>query len=59
MYKIIDIREDKLSTFKGKIVSVIKAGKQDVDTGKKDYLGLRPVTLMWVLTCLVEVENER
>ena len=57
MYKIIELDERQLSDFKGKIIQVISSSKQDVSIGI--YIGgfVPSTSYMWVLTCLVEVEE--
>ena len=55
MYKILELNEREIASFKGKIVQVINSNKRDVVVGS-DYLGINITSFMWVLTCLVEVE---
>ena len=52
-YKIVELNEDELPKFKGKILQVLESRKSDVITGR-DYLGCFIKKYMWVLTCLVE-----
>lgn len=54
-YKIVELNEEELPKFKGKIVHVIDSGRQDVIIGR-DFLGCFIKRYMWVLTCLVEGE---
>ncbi len=57
MYKIIELNENKLADFKGKIIQVINSSKQDVTIGI-NYLNIPITSYMWVLTCLVEVKKD-
>ena len=52
-YKIVELNEEELPKFKGKILQVINSEKRDVIIGR-DYLGCSMTRYMWVLTCLVE-----
>ena len=60
MYKIVSIKEHELKKFKGKIVSVID--KQTIKIPSYDSAGLPEPDYMcsseWILTCLVEEEDE-
>ena len=55
MYKIVELSEREIVSFKGKIVQVIDSAKKDVVVGR-DYIGTFITSYMWVLTCFVEVE---
>ena len=55
-YKIVEINELNLEKFDGKIVQIINSHKEDIMVGR-DYLGLIISKYVWVLTCLVEVEE--
>lgn len=57
MYEIIELNERQLPEFKGKIIQVIDSSKRDIAIGR-DYLGTILTKVMWVLTCLVEVEEK-
>ena len=57
MYKIIELDERQLSDFKGKIIQVINSSKQDVSIGINIGGFVPSTSYMWVLTCLVEVEE--
>ena len=53
MYKIVELNEREISSFKGKILQVINSTKRDVVTFRT-YAGSKITSYMWVLTCLVE-----
>lgn len=57
MYKIIELNERQLPEFKGKIIQVISSVKRDIEIGR-NYLGIILFDKKWVLTCLVEVEED-
>lgn len=57
MYKIVEIQENKLQDFKGKIIQVINSCKRDIIVGY-NYLGCSITNNLWILTCLVEVEDD-
>ena len=56
MYKIVELNEEKLPDYKGKIIQVLNSKQRDVVIGR-DYLGCSITSYMWILTCLVEVEE--
>ena len=53
MYKIVELNEREISSFKGKILQVINSTKRDVVVFR-NYAGSKITSYMWVLTCLVE-----
>ena len=55
-YKIIELNEQEIGEFKGKIIQVLNSKQRDVVVGR-NYLGCSITSFMWVLTCLVEVEK--
>ena len=55
-YKIVELNEDNLEKFDGKIIKVIDSHKKAVKTGT-DIFGLALMKDMWILTCLVEVDT--
>ena len=55
-YKIIELNEQEIGEFKGKIIQVLNSKQRDVEVGR-NYLGCSITSFMWVLTCLVEVEK--
>lgn len=62
MYRVIEIRQDELPKYKGKILQVISREMKEFtdywDWSESD--GLHPViSPKWVLTCLVEEEEEK
>lgn len=61
MYKIVELNEREITHFKGKIIQVIDSTKRDVvtSTNMMDCLGYPLTSRMWVLTCLVEVEERK
>ena len=54
-YKIVELNEDELKTYKGKIIQVIDSYQGEIITGR-DYLGCSVKKWMWKLVCLVEEE---
>lgn len=56
MYKIVELNEREITQFKGKILQVIDTTKKDCMIGR-DYIGCPITCRMWVLVCLVEVEE--
>ena len=52
-YKIVELNEDNLKKFDGKIIQVISSSRTEVVVGT-NYLG-EIKRRMWVLNCLVEV----
>jgi len=56
-YQIIELTEDKLDKFSGKIVQVIKREQQHKIRRTKWFEMGTYCESKWVLTCLVEVEQ--
>ena len=52
-YKIVELNEEQLPHFKGKILQVLESKRKDVIIGE-NYLGCYIKKYMWVLVCLVE-----
>lgn len=57
MYNIVELNEREITHFKGKIIQVIDSTKREVSIGAYDSIGYPITSRMWVLTCLVEVEE--
>ena len=55
MYKIVELNEREINQFRGKIIQIIDTTKKDC----KVHIDFGPVVTvrMWVLVCLVEVEE--
>lgn len=54
-YRILELNEEELPNFKGKIVQVVDSERREVIIGR-DHLGFSTTKYMWVLLCLVEGE---
>ena len=60
MYRVIEIAQGMLPEYKGKIVQVLSREKKEIQSGFRGYYELYPETYpVWVLTCLVEEEEEK
>ena len=57
MYKVVEIIQDELPEYKGKILQVISGEKREVN--EYCFGGHQVTHSVWMLTCLVEEEESK
>lgn len=58
MYKIVELNEEEIKKFKGKIIQVIDSVRKSVKTSFIYGCGVPLTDYVLVLTCLVEVKKD-